>query len=370
VCRTPMPCCPGHYSSIFTRPKKNGGLRLVFNLKRLNRCVQVQKFKMETLVSIRESLRKADWTVTLDLEDAYYHIAIHPSQHHLLRFVMNGVVHHFQVLPFGLSTAPWLFTKLLRPVLAFCHVRGLRTHAYLDDWLIRDQNRHILLKQLSTLLPLLYRLGLGVNVAKSRFIPQQKFTFLGTFFDTTSTKVYPTPERFAAIKQRITSFLERPDFTIRLLCQLIGILDATAAVVPFGHWRVRPLHWYRKEIWDPCTGSYEDVFPLNQTFPRRALLWWTKARNVTPGVPLHEPTPDLTLYTDASLDGWGAHLLEHRVSGTWTPAQRRLHINVLELKAVDLALQALLPVCRNKVIQVQADNTTAVAYLKRGGGTH
>ena len=44
--------CPGEYiSTIFLRPKKDGGYRLILNLKNLNDHVQYQHFKMDTLQS-------------------------------------------------------------------------------------------------------------------------------------------------------------------------------------------------------------------------------------------------------------------------------------------------------------------------------
>ena len=56
--------------------------------------------------------------------------------------------------------------------------------------------------------------------------------------------------------------------------------------------------------------------------------------------PIHHPPPDFQLFTDSSLDGWGAHLDSHMASGIWPVEWKGQHINVLELKAVFLALQA------------------------------
>ena len=42
------------------------------------------------------------------------------------------------------------------------------------------------------------------------------------------------------------------------------------------------------------------------------LQWWSLPANLTSGVPLHQPLPDLRLFTNASSEGWGAHLLSHQ----------------------------------------------------------
>ena len=82
------------------------------------------------------------------------------------------------------------------------------------------------------------------------------------------------------------------------------------------------------------------------------------------------PLPQLQLFTDASIEGWGAHLTSHQTFGTWSPRQRSLHINNLELLAVHLALQHFLPLVINKVVIVMTDNTTVVGQIKNQGGTH
>ena len=49
---------------------------------------------------------------------------------------------------------------------------------------------------------------------------------------------------------------------------------------------------------------------------------------------------------------------------------KRLHINILELKAVFLALQRFKDQCQNQAVLVTTDNSTVVAYINKQGGTH
>ena len=65
----------------------------------------------------------------------------------------------------------------------------------------------------------------------------------------------------------------------------------------------------------------------------------------------------------------GAHLGDQVVSGRWSPKQRLSSINHRELLAMLYALQRFLPLVRNKSVAVFADYTTALAYLKKQGGT-
>ena len=49
---------------------------------------------------------------------------------------------------------------------------------------------------------------------------------------------------------------------------------------------------------------------------------------------------------------------------------KRLHINVLELKAVSLALRNFKDQCQNQTVLIATDNSTVVAYINKQGGTH
>ena len=78
--------------------------------------------------------------------------------------------------------------------------------------------------------------------------------------------------------------------------------------------------------------------------------------------------PDLHLYSDASCSGWGAHLLYQHVSGVWSNQEKWLHINLLEMKALFLGLQAFRDVIGHHVTAM-CDNSTVVAYVNKQGGT-
>ena len=74
------------------------------------------------------------------------------------------------------------------------------------------------------------------------------------------------------------------------------------------------------------------------------------------------------LFTDASNEGWGAHLGDFTARGVWSPLEGLLHINFLELKAVLLALQQFEHLCKNQIVLVAMDNTTVVSYINKQGG--
>ena len=65
------------------------------------------------------------------------------------------------------------------------------------------------------------------------------------------------------------------------------------------------------------------------------------------------------IYTDASPEGWGASYGNTATGGAWLPDEKILHINVLELKAIFLALKALKT--KNENVKIMCD--TPQPYL-------
>jgi ribonuclease HI len=81
-------------------------------------------------------------------------------------------------------------------------------------------------------------------------------------------------------------------------------------------------------------------------------------------------TPTIHLFTDASMKGWGAHVEETLLSGLWSTGEAKLHINLLEMKAVMLAVRQCHQQLTNQNIQLSTDNSLVVAYINKQGGTH
>ena len=69
------------------------------------------------------------------------------------------------------------------------------------------------------------------------------------------------------------------------------------------------------------------------------LEWWQNPTNVMKGADLHLKDHSIQIFTDASNKGWDTHLEQVFTKCLWLDREKRLHINVLELKAISLALQ-------------------------------
>ena len=79
--------------------------------------------------------------------------------------------------------------------------------------------------------------------------------------------------------------------------------------------------------------------------------------------------PDLDFWSDASDVGWGVHLGPDVVSGLWSPEEACVSINTRELLAVEKGLLRFQASLVGPTVAVFVDNSTAVAYLRKLGGT-
>jgi hypothetical protein len=156
--------------------------------------------------------------------------------------------------------------------------------------------------------------------------------------------------------------------TARQFLQLLGLMSSCLQVVREARLFIRPIQVYLMAFWSIRDSTLEQKILVRSTLLPH-LLWWRSSKNLQQGVFLNSPETQCTVTTDASLVGWGGHMGEHVVQGLWSQADRLLHINVLEMKAVFLSLEALVSHLIGKVVLIRTDNTTVMSYINKKGGT-
>ena len=157
----------------------------------------------------------------------------------------------------------------------------------------------------------------------------------------------------------------------RTWLRLLGLLNAAADIVPDGRLFLRPLQLFLLAHWKPSAGRLDAAIPLNEAVVGH-LQRWTDTTWLQEGIPLKAPAPEISICTDASYAGWGAHILPSFDStrGTWTRTEAHLHSNHLEMLAVELALHRWEDRCVGSPVLILSDNSTVVAYIQKSGGTH
>ena len=233
--------------------------------------------------------------------------------------------------------------------------RGLRLHQYLDDWLIRSQSQEEAQVNTQAVVDLTQSLGWIINQEKSELKPTQVFSFVGYEYHLDSALVKPTQERWLKLRNLILRLKSKRVLTARCLMSLIGLLASMEKMVPEGRLHMRPFQFHLKEHWR-YPQSLDSLLPWTEAIAAH-LDWWKNPSNVMKGADFHPKDHSIQLFTDASNEGWGAHLDQSSTKGLWSDRQKRLHINVLELKAVSLALRSFKDQCQNQTVLVAMDNS-------------
>ena len=95
---------------------------------------------MEGINLLRYLLQPQNWLgkYNINLKDAYFVVPIWQNHQKLLRFPWKGSLMEFACLPFGLASAPRVFAKLMKLVVALLRRSGIRLIIYLDDILLMN----------------------------------------------------------------------------------------------------------------------------------------------------------------------------------------------------------------------------------------
>ena len=131
-------------------------------------------------------------------------------------------------------------------------------------------------------------------------------------------------------------------------------------LIPLGRLYLRPLQRHFHSL-----GLTSRFTPPRRSDPvvlANLLRHWLDPHFLTSGIPIRPFQADYTIFTDASSQGWGAHMGDSKVSGFWTRIDRKLHINCR-------ALQHWAPLLQGHQVMIATDNSTVVSYINKQGGT-
>lgn len=274
----------GFISQLFLVPKTDGSWRLVINLKGLNSFVTTHHFKMESVRMVKAIMQREDWLLKLDLKHAYLSAPIHNDHQKYLQFRWDHRTWQFRALPFGLSSAPHTFTKLLKPVVSCLRRLGIQFILYLDDMLIIAQAREKVMSHLAIAMEPLCTLSFIVNMKKSVFTPARSIEFLGLILDSSTMSIELPQQKLVTHCKTANHLLCQREASLQDLAQILEmIVAAHAAIFP------APLHYRALERAKPAVPlhhtDYESVVRLHSD-AEEDLRWWINSAAEHNGRPL------------------------------------------------------------------------------------
>lgn len=364
----PVVDCRGQFlSPFFLIEKPSGGWRFILNLKRLNEFISAPHFKLEDWKTVIRLISPDDFLVSIDLEEAYLLLPIHRADRKFLRFRFQGHLFQFTALPFGLASVPYIFTKILKPVIHCLREQGFLCVVYLDDFLLVANSYDRSRDNIRTTLQLLSDLGFVINYSKSMLTPSKSCRFLGFIFDTSTFSVSIPPDKRAKLITLTRSMLHTKSCKIRRFASFIGSLVSVCPAVKYGMLHTKILE--REKFL--ALASANDNFDARMKLPaviRDDLWWWlTVFQDPSQSNIIRSGRFELEIFTDASLTGWGAVCGDHSTHGFWSPQDKQNHINYLELLAVFHGLRCFALHSRSSDILLRVDNATALSYVNRMG---
>ena len=359
----------GFYSHFFTVPKKSGELRPILNLSELNLFVEDYKFGMITTPMLLAMVKQGDCFSSVDLKDAYFHVPVFEGDRKYLRFRFEGRSYQYNCLPFGYKLAPITFTRVVKAALGVLMRLGIRLVWYIDDLLVLADSPELCMAHTLLLMQYLQYMGFAINWKKSAPWPMRQAPYLGLRLDSALMRATLTGERWDSTRAILSHFAPGSRVTYATIKKMLGLLSSAHQVVHLGLLYMREFQlWFTRyhRVWgdDP---QFDNRWV---TVPRSVKGdWdhWMAASVERLGVPMGPKLGVVTIFTDASLLGWGGLMGYEQARGLW-PEGHDYPINVLEMEAVWLSILRFAPNLKGRHILVMTDNMTARAYINRQGG--
>ena len=356
-------------SPLLVVSNSTGKLRLVLNLRYVNQFLHVTKFKYEDLRVAALMFERDEYMFKFDLKSGYHHVDIHCEHQKYLGFRWDTrgcpKFYVFTVLPFGLSTACYVFTKLLRPMIRHWRGRGLKAIIYLDDGIVAVKGKDMALEESRHVKQDLESAGFVINMEKSVWDACNHLEWLGFQIDLSKGEFKVPQYKLDRLKLQLCEIEKGQSVPARFLASLIGkILSMSLALGLVTRLMTRSLYgvlnskatWCQKLVLTPEALS-EVKFWVGEITKFNGQHIWPR------------PSAVRLVYSDASSTGYGGYLVEHGnkiANGYWSESESMQSSTWRELKAVRLVLESFQSELQNERVRWFTDNQNVVRIVQHG----
>ncbi|CAP25970.2 Protein CBG05500 [Caenorhabditis briggsae] len=351
--------------------------RMILDLSELNESLVPPRFKLENLKTAWPFLENAKFAATFDFKSGYHHIKIHRDSRDLLGFSLSNPpaapYFLFKGLPFGLSIAPWLFTKIFKVLVQKWRAEGIKIFLYLDDGLVVGETEREVARAVRKVREDLHNAGVCVAEEKSFWVPDAKFTWLGYECDLVAKEVRGTEKRMATWWSALDELRRSLAPTVLDRMKFLGCQASFELVT--GDIGVAKARWMMQVVGENQKKKSESKMARKNKSPgeeKEIEFWRARGAELLRRNLLEvESKPDLFLYTDASARGIGGLLKNERQDILWKMTEigdgnfEKQSSAWRELTAVEVASARISSNLKGRV-QVLVDSQAAVSVLRRG----
>ena len=230
-CAKKVPFKPYIVSPLTVSVNQSNKKRLILDLRLVNFFVRKEKIKFEDWNTALQLFKNDSLLFKFDLRSGYHHVDICCQQQTFLGFQWKNDFYCFTVLPFGLCSSGYIFTKVLRPLVRYWRENGTNLILYLDDGLgitSQENSAH----DSSFVRITLIKAGFLINEEKSIFKPCKSLEWLGLRWNANDYTISISEKRIVSTKIAISDFLKSlPKVSARLLAQITGKIISLLPVV-------------------------------------------------------------------------------------------------------------------------------------------
>ena len=368
--RLPQGQRPAVVSPIGVVPKpRSEKMRLIINMRYVNRHLIKKVFKFEGLRDLADIIEKDDYMVSFDLASGYYHVGLHPESSPYVAFFWKGSYYQYNCLSFGLSTAPWVFSKVMRELVMYWRRSGIKVLPYLDDFLFAARSRDKAFVLRDRIEQDMFNAGLRINFEKGTRIPTQSIRHLGFDVDTAEGVLRVPQDRWESLHRSVSSLLKARKGRVkaRLVAICVGqVISMGPAWGPVTQFYTRELYALLHSAW-----SLEQWISLSEGAISELMFWedLPRERFVAPIWPTVRGL-SIRIATDASAFGWGGLVLSGPTAATahefFNPAERAESSTYRELLGAYRCLQSLVHLCRDRLVVLQVDAMNLLGIINKG----
>ena len=309
---------------------------------------------------------------SFDLKSGYHHVDIYPGHRKFLSFswrFSDGAVRYFQfsVLPFGLSSAPYVFTKLLKPLVKKWRGEGKTIILYLDDGLGAAKSYDLAKIASLQIHADLLKFGFLPNEEKSHWEPRQDIVWLGTILNTAKCSIAATDKRIESLTSDLKSLLN--DSLLHIHVKKVAVV--AGKIISLSHCVGNVTRLMSRNLYSviSSTLTWKDYVQLTDEAIVELHFWHNNVHKLN-GIPLWpvKDRPTTMVYSDASAVGCGSFIaVENKVfQQNWSQTERYKSSTWRELTTVALSIDSLVNELRSQTVSWFTDNQNVVSIISKG----